>query len=65
MQVFRNAVIPSSTSRARSPPPPPRPGKFDVDLLTGINVLSCTVTPGRPPPDYGPYQGPGGRRGRY
>ncbi|OSX60713.1 hypothetical protein POSPLADRAFT_1183237 [Postia placenta MAD-698-R-SB12] len=48
MQVFRNAVIPSSTSavRPRSPPPaPPRVG-------------------GRPPPDYGPYQGPG-RRGRY
>ncbi|KAH9950118.1 Suf-domain-containing protein [Amylocystis lapponica] len=46
MQVFRNAVIPSSTGmRGRSPPPPPRPG-------------------GRPPPDYGPYQGPG-RRGRF
>ncbi|GBE79055.1 hypothetical protein BKA93DRAFT_785197 [Sparassis latifolia] len=26
MQVFRNAVIPSSTSRARSSPPPPRAG---------------------------------------
>ncbi|KAI0352491.1 Suf-domain-containing protein [Trametes cingulata] len=48
MQVFRNAVIPaSSTARARSPPPAPRSG-------------------GRPPPDYGPYQGPGGgRRGRW
>ncbi|KAI8984849.1 hypothetical protein BD414DRAFT_489442 [Trametes punicea] len=48
MQVFRNAVIPSSSSvRARSPPAAPRPG-------------------GRPPPDYGPYQGPGGgRRGRW
>ncbi|OSD01936.1 Suf-domain-containing protein [Trametes coccinea BRFM310] len=48
MQVFRNAVIPSSTAaRARSPPSASRPG-------------------GRPPPDYGPYQGPGGgRRGRW
>ncbi|KAG6837133.1 hypothetical protein H0H93_014038 [Arthromyces matolae] len=43
MNLFRNAVIPSST-RARTPPPtPPRTG-------------------GRPPPDYGPYQGPGGGR---
>ncbi|KAI0337339.1 Suf-domain-containing protein [Trametopsis cervina] len=51
MQVFRGAVIPSSTGiRARSPPPPP----------------SGMRGGGRPPPDYGPYQGPGGgRRGRY
>ncbi|KAI0734823.1 Suf-domain-containing protein [Fomitopsis betulina] len=51
MQVFRNAVIPSSTTvgRGRSPPPQPR-----------------GAGGGRPPPDYGPYQGPGGgRRGRY
>ncbi|KAI1792566.1 Suf-domain-containing protein [Ganoderma leucocontextum] len=53
MQVFRNAVIPSSTlsGKPRSPPPPPRSGGG-----------------GRPPPDYGPYQGPGsgtGRRGRW
>ncbi|KAI0771691.1 hypothetical protein BD413DRAFT_475587 [Trametes elegans] len=48
MQVFRNAVIPAtSTARARTPPAAPRQG-------------------GRPPPDYGPYQGPGsGRRGRW
>ncbi|KAH9936856.1 Suf-domain-containing protein [Epithele typhae] len=50
MSVFRNAVIPSSTSaRARSPPPAQR-----------------AAGGGRPPPDYGPYQGPGGgRRGRW
>ncbi|RDX41229.1 Suf-domain-containing protein [Lentinus brumalis] len=51
MQVFRNAVIPSSSApRPRSPPPPPRASGG-----------------GRPPPDYGPYQGPGssGRRGRW
>lgn len=55
MQVFRSAVIPSSSpvvggaggARPRSPPPPHRGG-------------------GRPPPDYSPYTGPGGgRRGRY
>ncbi|KAL4253804.1 mRNA 3'-end-processing protein RNA14 [Abortiporus biennis] len=48
MQVFRNAIIPSSSSiRTQSPVPSGRPG-------------------GRPPPDYSPYQGPGGgRRGRY
>ncbi|KAF7331026.1 mRNA 3'-end-processing protein RNA14 [Mycena venus] len=39
MDTLKNAVIPSSSNRARSPPPPPRPV-------------------GRPPPDYGPYQGP-------
>ncbi|KIP07568.1 hypothetical protein PHLGIDRAFT_105533 [Phlebiopsis gigantea 11061_1 CR5-6] len=51
MQVFRNAVITSSTGgRPRSPPPAPRGGGGG----------------GRPPPDYSPYQGPGGgRRGRY
>ncbi|RDB20367.1 mRNA 3'-end-processing protein RNA14 [Hypsizygus marmoreus] len=47
MNLFRNAVIPSSGggARVKSPPPaaPPRGG-------------------GRPPPDYGPYQGPGGGR---
>ncbi|KAF8075815.1 hypothetical protein FPV67DRAFT_1469355 [Lyophyllum atratum] len=44
MNLFRNAVIPSS-GRLKSPPAPtpPRGG-------------------GRPPPDYGPYQGPGGGR---
>ncbi|KAJ7476939.1 Suf-domain-containing protein [Mycena galericulata] len=48
MDKLRNAVIPSTSARVRSPPPPPR-------------------SSGRPPPDYGPYQGPGSmpRRGRY
>jgi len=46
MQVFRSAVISSSTG-IRPASPTPRAG-------------------GRPPPDYGPYQGPNaGRRGRY
>ncbi|KAF9567671.1 Suf-domain-containing protein [Agrocybe pediades] len=50
MNLFRNAVIPSTTSRMKSPPPPPR-----------------TAGAGRPPPDYGPYQGPNssGRGRRY
>ncbi|KAJ7174432.1 Suf-domain-containing protein [Mycena filopes] len=54
MEKLRTAVIPSSTSRnVRSPPPQPAPPR----------------SAGRPPPDYGPYQGPtsqptrgGGRR---
>ncbi|KAM5540704.1 hypothetical protein V8D89_005735 [Ganoderma adspersum] len=56
MQVFRNAVIPSSSGvKPRSPPPPPRAGGGGGG------------GGGRPPPDYGPYQGPGssGRRGRW
>ncbi|GLB33223.1 putative suf-domain-containing protein [Lyophyllum shimeji] len=45
MNLFRNAVIPSSGRKSPPAPTPPRSG-------------------GRPPPDYGPYQGPGGRTGR-
>ncbi|KAF8720570.1 hypothetical protein AX14_010937 [Amanita brunnescens Koide BX004] len=52
MNLFRNAIIPSSSSlgtaagaRPKSPPPIPPPR-------------------GRPPPDYSPYQGPGGGGGR-
>ncbi|KAI6040984.1 hypothetical protein EDC04DRAFT_2989123 [Pisolithus marmoratus] len=37
-----------SVTRRATPPPPPPPPR----------------TAGRPPPDYGPYQGPGGRGGR-
>ncbi|KDR71055.1 hypothetical protein GALMADRAFT_254221 [Galerina marginata CBS 339.88] len=48
MNLFRNAVIPSASSRPKSPlPAPPR-----------------SSVGGRPPPDYGPYQGPTGNRGR-
>jgi len=43
LNLFRNAVIPSMTTRADSPP---RSGGG-----------------GRPPPDYGPYQGPNSGRG--
>ncbi|KAH9978134.1 hypothetical protein BGW80DRAFT_1285995 [Lactifluus volemus] len=49
MQVFRGAVIPSATGRSRSPSAPP----------------TRAAGAGRPPPDYGPYQGPGGARRRY
>ncbi|KAF9474614.1 Suf-domain-containing protein [Pholiota conissans] len=46
MNLFRNAVIPSTSARPKSPAlPPPR-------------------SAGRPPPDYGPYQGPNSGRGR-
>ncbi|KAF9236911.1 hypothetical protein BU15DRAFT_76511 [Melanogaster broomeanus] len=51
MMLFRNAVIPSATRRA-TPPPPPLP------------PAAPAPPRGRPPPDYGPYQGPGGGRGR-
>ncbi|KAJ7755187.1 Suf-domain-containing protein [Mycena metata] len=43
MDKLRTAVIPSSSSGARSRSPPPPPRSRS----------------GRPPPDYGPYQGPG------
>jgi cleavage stimulation factor subunit 3 len=55
LNLFRNAVIPSmsSTSRAKSPP---RSGQSSSPYKGGG---------GRPPPDYGPYQGPtSGRGGR-
>ncbi len=32
MQVFRSAVIPSSSGKPRSPPPPPRSGKLPLTL---------------------------------
>ncbi|KAI0687236.1 Suf-domain-containing protein [Earliella scabrosa] len=66
MQLFRNAVIPSSSSaRPRSPPPPPR---CTLILLSRVPSLAHSrgTAGGRPPPDYGPYQGPNsGRRGRW
>ena len=41
MQLFRNAVIPSATSRPRSPPPPPRGGmrSFHLQIFI-VNNLS-------------------------
>ena len=69
MQVFRGAVIPSVTGRSRSPPPaPPRAGEPHISVLD-VDFRSPDATTaqggGRPPPDYGPYQGPGGGRRRY
>ena len=68
MNLFRNAIIPSSSSlgsaagaRPKSPPPVPPPRKSQS---FGYFTLSHIVTGGRPPPDYSPYQGPGGGRGR-
>ncbi|KAI0092880.1 Suf-domain-containing protein [Irpex rosettiformis] len=50
MQLLRGAMIPSSTGIRARSPGPP-------PVMRGG---------GRPPPDYSPYQGPGGgRRGRY
>ena len=69
MQVFRGAVIPSATGRSRSPPPPaPRASEhrfFFPSSLCVVCGLIMQLGGGRPPPDYGPYQGPGGGRRRY
>ena len=66
MQVFRGAVIPSATGRSRSPPPAPRAaGECHYYFPDSLRCLTTQVG-GRPPPDYGPYQGPGGGgRRRY
>lgn len=65
MQVFRTAVIPAtSNARARSPPPPPPPRAGLVMSHRCLAPILMSSPGGRPPPDYGPYQGPG-RRGRY
>jgi cleavage stimulation factor subunit 3 len=63
MMLLRNAVIPSAT-RSRTPPPasPVRGGNV-LFFLHKIIVFDSPQL-GRPPPDYGPYQGPGGRPGR-
>jgi cleavage stimulation factor subunit 3 len=68
MQVFRNAVIPSTSSlRSRSPPqpvPPPRSKPVILNFKSEVDEVLFVMTGGRPPPDYGPYQGPGGVRRR-
>lgn len=67
MQVFRGAVIPSVTGRSRSPPPPPAPRAGESLLVSRLFAVPDRTTQvgGRPPPDYGPYQGPGAGRRRY
>lgn len=65
MQVFRGAVIPSVTGRSRSPPPPPRVGECHHYFIDPLRCLTAKQVGGRPPPDYGPYQGPGAGRRRY
>ncbi|KZV83278.1 Suf-domain-containing protein [Exidia glandulosa HHB12029] len=54
MQLFRNAAIPAPSPTGGPPMGPPR-------------ARSPPAPRGRPPPDYGPYTGPGGgaRRGRF
>jgi cleavage stimulation factor subunit 3 len=64
MNLFRNAVIPSTSSRPKSPPP--RSGMhhdFAVGPFTLVSI-NISLGGGRPPPDYGPYQGPTSGRGR-
>lgn len=58
MNLFRNAVIPSS-NRSKSPPPPPPPPRSGAysNLADDMQYTDVVLT-GRPPPDYGPYQGP-------
>ena len=64
MNLFRNAVIPSS-SRSKSPPPPPPPRSGAYSKFAD-SIQSTDAAIGRPPPDYGPYQGPNsGPRRRY
>jgi hypothetical protein len=65
MQVFRGAVIPSATGRSRSPPPAPRAAGECHYYFPDSSRCLTTQVGGRPPPDYGPYQGPGGVRRRY
>ena len=56
LNLFRNAVIPSmTTTRAKSPP---RGGQSN-----SLSSSPFSKGGGRPPPDYGPYQGPSGGRG--
>jgi hypothetical protein len=64
MMLFRNAVIPSTNiARVRSPPPSAPARSETATLLSIIHRDNHKDLGGRPPPDYGPYQGPGGGRG--
>ena len=64
MMLFRNAVIPSTNvARVRSPPPSAPARSKSATLLSIIHRVDPKDIGGRPPPDYGPYQGPGGGRG--
>jgi cleavage stimulation factor subunit 3 len=58
LNLFRNAVIPSMTTRAKSPP---RSGQSNPLLSSPFSKGGGGG--GRPPPDYGPYQGPSSGRG--
>ena len=57
LSLFRNAVIPSMTTRSKSPP---RGSQSSSPYKGGGGGGGG----GRPPPDYGPYQGPNSRGGR-
>lgn len=61
LNLFRNAVIPSMTARPKSPP---RSGQSN-SLLSPSRIRDSFSKGGggRPPPDYGPYQGPNSGRG--
>jgi cleavage stimulation factor subunit 3 len=55
LNLFRNAVIPSMTARAKSPP--------RSNSMSSQPFSKGGGGGGRPPPDYGPYQGPNSGRG--
>lgn len=76
MNLFRNAVIPSTSRPKSPPPPPPRSGNYHYHFLKKKKKFfflgrlrfdsdkHFSLGGGRPPPDYGPYQGPNTGRGR-
>ena len=60
LNLFRNAVIPSMTTRAKSPL---RGGQSNTLSSQSFSKGGGGGGGGRPPPDYGPYQGPNSGRG--